>query len=222
MDVKSYKTNATSVSFTVEGKSNELGQVIMAGQMKDGTFVALQQPDGSGNVVFSGVSEGVSVINRMIGTDYSVMLDLMTRAVNNRTRQRNYFQLQSSMLEGLISEDEFYKRIEENEDDYDNKNVNDDVYDDVENDDILDNVIHHDGREYTYGDDMAISKNADNTIKFTDYDHGTQGVSEVVGQDGNQFIVVFWAKNSSGLDSAKLMSMLNDFNKNNNVSPVTF
>ena len=55
MDVKSYKTNATSVSFTVEGKSNELGQVIMAGQMKDGTFVALQQPDGSGNVVFSGV-----------------------------------------------------------------------------------------------------------------------------------------------------------------------
>lgn len=118
MDVKSYKTNATSVSFTVEGKSNELGQVIMAGQMKDGTFVALQQPDGSGNVVFSGVSEGMSVINRMIGTDYSVMLDLMTRAVNNRTRQRNYFQLQSSMLEGLISEDEFYKRIEENEDDY--------------------------------------------------------------------------------------------------------
>lgn len=118
MDVKSYKTNATSVSFTVEGKSNELGQVIMAGQMKDGTFVALQQPDGSGNVVFSGVSEGMSVINRMIGTDYRVMLDLMTRAVNNRTRQRNYFQLQSSMLEGLISEDEFYKRIEENEDDY--------------------------------------------------------------------------------------------------------
>lgn len=117
MDVKSYKTNTTSVSFTVEGKSNELGQVIMAGQMKDGTFVALQ-PDGSGNVVFSGVSEGMSVINRMIGTDYSVMLDLMTRAVNNRTRQRNYFQLQSSMLEGLISEDEFYKRIEENEDDY--------------------------------------------------------------------------------------------------------
>ena len=54
----------------------------------------------------------------MIGTDYRVMLDLMTRAVNNRTRQRNYFQLQSSMLEGLISEDEFYKRIEENEDDY--------------------------------------------------------------------------------------------------------
>lgn len=118
MEGKTYKTNATSTSFTVEGKSNELGQVIMAGQMKDGTFVALQQPDGSGNVVFSGVSEGMSVINRMIGTDYSVMLDLMTRAVNNRTRQRNYFQLQSSMLEGLISEDEFYKRIEENEDDY--------------------------------------------------------------------------------------------------------
>ena len=103
------------------------------------------------------------------------------------------------------------------------KNVNDDIYKHRENDDVLDHVIHHDGREYTYGDDdMAISKNADNTIKFTDYDHGTQGVSEVVGQGNNQFIVVFWAKNSSGMDSAKLMSMLNDFNKNNNVSPIAF
>ena len=52
------------------------------------------------------------------------------------------------------------------------KNINDDIYEHRENDDVLDHVIHHDGREYTYGDDdMAISKNADNTIKFTDYDH---------------------------------------------------
>lgn len=112
------KTNTISASFTVKGKYNNLGQVIITAQMKDGAFVALQQSDGSGNVVFSGVSEGMSVINRMIGTDYGDMLDLMTRAVNNRTRQRNFFQLQNSMLEGLISEDEFYKIIEENEDDY--------------------------------------------------------------------------------------------------------
>lgn len=117
MEVKSYEMKVASAVYTVEGKSNEFGQVIMAGQMKDGAFVALQQ-NGNGNVVFSGVSEGMSVINRLIGTDYSEMLELMTRAVNNRTRQRNYFQLQNTMLEGMISEDEFYKKIEENEDDF--------------------------------------------------------------------------------------------------------
>lgn len=116
MEVKTYN-RATSKVYTVEGKSNEFGQVLMSGQMRDGAFVALQQ-DGSDNIVFSGVSEGMSVINRMIGTDYSEMFELMTRAVNNRTRQRNFFQLQNSLLEGIINEEEFYKTIEENEDDY--------------------------------------------------------------------------------------------------------
>ena len=103
------------------------------------------------------------------------------------------------------------------------KNVNDDVYDDMENDDVLDHVIHHDGREYTYGDDdMALTKNADNTASFTDYDHATHGVSEVVSQGGEQYIVAFWAKDTSSMDNAKLVSMMNDFNKNNNVSPVAF
>lgn len=117
MEVKSYKTRVSPATCIVEGKPNEFGQVVIEGQMKDGAFVALQQ-DGNGNVVFSGVSEGMSVINRMIGTDYSEMVELLTRAVNNRTRQRNFFQLENTMLEGMISEDDFYKRIEDNEDDY--------------------------------------------------------------------------------------------------------
>ncbi len=103
------------------------------------------------------------------------------------------------------------------------KNVNDDAYDDIENDDVLDNVIHHDGREYIYGDDdMALTKNADNIANFTDYDHATHGVSEVVSQGNEQYIVAIWAKNTNDMDTAKLMSMLTDFNKNNNVSPVAF
>ena len=90
-------------------------------------------------------------------------------------------------------------------------------------DDVLDNVIHHDGREYTYGDDdMALNKSADNIASFKDYDHATHGVSEVVSQGGEQFVVVFWAKDTSSMDNAKLSSMLSDFNKNNNVSPVAF
>ena len=103
------------------------------------------------------------------------------------------------------------------------KNVNDDAYDNKVNDDILDHVIHHDGREYiTPDDDLKIDKNADNTANFKDYDHATHGVSEVIKADGEQYIVVSWAKDSSNIDNAKLASILSDFNKNNNVEPIAF
>lgn len=103
------------------------------------------------------------------------------------------------------------------------KNVNDDVYDDIENDDILDNVIHHDGREYiTADDDLKLDINSNHIANFTDYDHATKGVSEVVDAGGDQYIVVAWAKDSSSMDFSKLLSLLNDFNKNNNVKPVAF
>ena len=103
------------------------------------------------------------------------------------------------------------------------KNVNDDVYDDIDNDDILDGVIEHDGREYiTHDDDMTINKTSDNTANFKDLEHGTHGISEVISANGEQFIVVSWAKDSSNMDIAKLAAVLNDFNKQNNVSPVAF
>jgi len=57
---------------------------------------------------------------------------------------------------------------------------------------------------------------------FTDYDHATKGVSEVVKSGGEEFIVVAWSKDSSGIGFDKIRSTLNDFNKNNNVSPVAF
>ena len=103
------------------------------------------------------------------------------------------------------------------------KNVNDDVYDDIENDDVLDNVIHHDGREYiTPDDDLKLDVNADHIGNFTDYDHATHGVSEVIDVNGDQYIVVVWAKDSSNMDFADLLSTLNDFNKNNNVEAIAF
>lgn len=103
------------------------------------------------------------------------------------------------------------------------KNVNDDVYDDVENDDILDNVIHHDGREYLYSDDdLSVNVNSGHIANFTDYDHATHGASEVVSAGGEQYVVVAWAKDSSNMNTAKLISTLNKFNKNNNVKPVAF
>ncbi len=103
------------------------------------------------------------------------------------------------------------------------KNVNDDVYDDVENDDVLDHVIHHDGREYLFSDDdLKVDVGSDHIANFTDYDHATHGVSEVIDVNGEQYVVVVWAKDSTNMDSAKLLSALNDFNKNNNVKAIAF
>lgn len=102
------------------------------------------------------------------------------------------------------------------------KNVDDDVFGDVD-DDVNDAFIHDDGREYiVLDDDMKLDKNADNTANFTDYDHAEHGVVEVVSQGGEQFIVVFWAKDNSNVTNADLMAQLTEFNKANNVSPVAF
>ena len=101
------------------------------------------------------------------------------------------------------------------------QNVDDDKYDDVVNDDILEGVIHHDGRDYIYSDDdIAITKNSDNTINFTDREHAVHGVSEVVKSGNEQYIVVFWAKDSSNFKNADLISQLNAFNKDNSVSAI--
>lgn len=46
------------------------------------------------------------------------MSQLLIRAVNNRTRERNYFKLYNQLLDKEITDEEFDKEIEENEDDY--------------------------------------------------------------------------------------------------------
>ena len=103
------------------------------------------------------------------------------------------------------------------------KNVDDDVYDDLENDEVLDNVIHHDGREYiTVDDDLKLDKNSDNIANFTDFEHGTHGLSEVFSQGGEEYIAVFWAKDSSNIDNKELNSLLNEFNKKNDVKAIEF
>ena len=51
-------------------------------------------------------------------TSIDRMSQLLIRAVNNRTRERNYFRLYSQLLENEITDEEFDKEIEENEDDY--------------------------------------------------------------------------------------------------------
>lgn len=66
---------------------------------------------------FSGVARNdfltvpVSLINDRVK-------NLLIRAVNNRTRERNYFKLYSQLLDNSISDEEFEKAIEKNEDDF--------------------------------------------------------------------------------------------------------
>lgn len=53
----------------------------------------------------------------IIDLKYQVV-DIMATAVNNRTRERNYFKLYSELLEQKITEEEFDRLIEENPDEY--------------------------------------------------------------------------------------------------------
>ncbi len=45
-------------------------------------------------------------------------IELLTRAVNNRTRERNYFQLHCRFLEGELSGEDFEREIDANQDEY--------------------------------------------------------------------------------------------------------
>jgi hypothetical protein len=96
-------------------------------------------------------------------------------------------------------------------------NADDDAYGDEDND-AYDNLIHDDGSEYiTPDDDMKITKNHDNTISFTDYEHGEHGVAELIKDGSGEYIVVFFAKDTSDMKDSDLMSQLKEFNKENNV-----
>ena len=71
--------------------------------------------------VFIGKTKG-NPLNFTAGIMSEKVVNLFFRAINNRTVERNYFRLYSEMLEGSISEDEYYAAIKENEDDYVLKN----------------------------------------------------------------------------------------------------
>lgn len=90
-------------------------------------------------------------------------------------------------------------------------------------DDAYDHLIKDDGDDYlTPDDDYKLNKNSDNTFNFTDSGRAEHGVGEVINVGGERFVVVFWAKNNASSDDGQLMSLLTDFNKNNNVNPVAF
>lgn len=104
------------------------------------------------------------------------------------------------------------------------KNADDDAYPDTDDDDAFDDIVHDDGQEYlTPDDDMTLDKQADNTAEFKDTDdHAHHGIVELVKKDGKEYIVVFWAKDSSNIKNSDLKSVLDDFNKDNGVEAIAF
>lgn len=100
------------------------------------------------------------------------------------------------------------------------KNVDDDNHQD---NDRYDNLIKDDGRDYLkVDDDMKLDKNPDNTANFTDRNHTTHGLSELVEVDGQQFVVVVWAKDSSNIQNSDLALKLAEFNHDNQVKVLAF
>lgn len=95
----------------------------------DGSPVVAIQDKGTGKVAFAGVTNKANFFN--ISTA-DRLKELMTRAVNNRTRERNYFKLYCEMLDGNITEEEFDKEIEEHEDKYIIKQDQDASIEDIE------------------------------------------------------------------------------------------
>lgn len=95
----------------------------------DGSPVVAIQDNDKDRVAFAGVVNkarffSISTADRL--------KELMTRAINNRTRERNYFKLYCDMLDGNITEEEFDKEIEQNEDKYIIKQDHDASTEDIE------------------------------------------------------------------------------------------
>lgn len=81
----------------------------------DSKFYAEQVDEDN---VLAGVSHDTTVIRLIVGMNTAESIESLTRAVNNRTRERNYFRLYSEMLDGTISDEEFDRQIEDHEDLY--------------------------------------------------------------------------------------------------------
>lgn len=65
---------------------------------------------------FAGVVENGTI--SIISTESNRLNELLIRAVNNRTRERNYFKMYSELLEGELTDEDFDNEIEQNKDEY--------------------------------------------------------------------------------------------------------
>ncbi len=83
-------------------------------QSEDKHIIAIQNGDSETYAV-----AGVMKKTELFNIDLTERLKkILIRAVNNRTRERNYFKLYCEMLDGIITEEDFDKEIDSHEDKY--------------------------------------------------------------------------------------------------------
>lgn len=81
----------------------------------DGNPICVAQKDDSETLAIAGIIKKTKLFN----IDYAEKLkEMFIRAVNNRTRERNYFKLYCDLLDGNITEEDFDTEIDKNEDKY--------------------------------------------------------------------------------------------------------
>lgn len=71
-----------------------------------------------GNTVFAGHTTDSALTGWVMGEIPQRLLELSASAINNRTRERNFFRLSEQLSSGEISEDEYERELDEREDEY--------------------------------------------------------------------------------------------------------
>lgn len=104
-------TSAMTAKVTVTS-DQELKTTAISG---NGLVIALARNDRQ--TAFAGVAENSS-IHGIIRTLSGIREKMLVHAVNNRTKERNYYQLYSRLLENEISDEEFDNELETNPDKY--------------------------------------------------------------------------------------------------------
>lgn len=99
--------------------TTETQYIYFSGSMESGKFdmVVKEERVSEGVYSISGASTHsiLNIINRNL---FDKVVAMLVEAVNNRTRQRNYFRLYSELLDGQITDAEFERTLHENEDEY--------------------------------------------------------------------------------------------------------
>lgn len=72
----------------------------------------------TGITLFEGACKGDHFFHHLIGDYYDLLRSTLIQAINNRTRERNYFRLYSDLLEESITEEEFNAELQNNGDEY--------------------------------------------------------------------------------------------------------
>ena len=103
------------------------------------------------------------------------------------------------------------------------KNVDEDAYDGLDSTDAHVGIIREDGRDYlSPDDDFKVDAKSDNITEFKDLDHAEHGAVELVKKGSDEYIVVFWAKDTSSVKNSDLNTALKEFNKDNGLEAIAF